>query len=161
MKQILHILFCAVIVAAITSCGNRGNGNETSEEGLGNKEKKELKQALKKIKIRVEEKGNQIIKSVDSPYGTNMTVLTFEGDKCIGCKETLCFQNEAIAKENFEGLKEVNDETHNLKTLTQEGSKIIYEHGERTLNMMYQGMTRTQVLEQVKEEVEQAKKLLK
>lgn len=161
MKQILHIVFCAAIVVAITSCGNRSNGNKTSEEGLSNKEKKELKQALKKIKIRVEEKDNQIIKSVDSPYGTNTTVLTFDGDKCTGCKETMCFQNEAVAKENYKGLKEVNDETHNLKTLTQEGSKIIYEHGERTLNMMYQDMTRAQVLKQVKEEVEQAKKLLK
>lgn len=161
MKQILHILFCAVIVIGITSCGNRSNSNESSEEGLSNKEKKELKQALKQIKIRVEEKGNQIIKSVDSPYGTNTTILTFEGDKCISCKETMCFQNEAIAKENFDGMKEVNDETHNLKTLTQEGNKIIYEHGERTLNMMYQGMTRSQVLKQVKEEIEQAKEFLK
>lgn len=161
MKQVLHILFCAIIVVAITSCGNHSKSNKTSEEGLNSKEQKELKQTLKKIKIRVEEKGNQIIKSVDSPYGTNTTVLTFDGDKCIGCKETMCFQNEAIAKENFDGLKEVNDETHNLKTLMQEGSKIIYEHGERTLNMMYQSMTRAQVLEQVKEEVEQAKKPLK
>ena len=161
MKQILHIVFCAVIVVAITSCGNRSNGNKTSEEGLSNKEKKELKQVLKKIKIRVEEKGSQIIKSVDSPYGTNTTVLTFEGDKCIGCKETLFLPNEALAKENFEGMKEVNDFNHNLKTLVREGNKIIYEYGEKPLDMMFQGMTRMQVLEQVKEEIEQTKKLLK
>lgn len=161
MKQILHILFCAVIVVGITSCGNRSNSNKSSEEGLSKKEKKELKQALKQIKIRVEEKGNQIIKSVDSPYGTNTTVLTFDGDKCIGCKETMCFQNEAIAKENFDGLKEVNDFNHNLKTLIQEGNKVIYEHGDKNLKLMFQDMTRAQVLKQVKEEVEQAKKLLK
>lgn len=161
MKQILHIVFCVVIVAAITSCDNRSNGNKTSEEGLSNKEKRELKQALEKIKISVEEKGNQIIKSVDSPYGTNTTVLTFEGDRCIGYKETLFFQNETLAKENFEGMKEVNDFNHNLKTLTQEGNSITYEHGDKTLTMMFQNMTRAQVLEQVKEEVEQTKKLLK
>lgn len=40
MKQILHIVFCVVIVAAITSCDNRSNGNKTSEEGLSDKEKK-------------------------------------------------------------------------------------------------------------------------
>lgn len=71
MKQILNIVFCVVAMAAITSCGNRSNGNKTSGEVLGNKEKRELRQALEKIKVRVEEKGSQIIKSVDSPYGTN------------------------------------------------------------------------------------------
>lgn len=98
---------------------------------------------------------------MDSPYGTNTTVLTFEGDRCIGYKETLFFQNETLAKENFEGMKEVNDFNHNLKTLTQEGNSITYEHGDKTLTMMFQNMTRAQVLEQVKEEVEQTKKLLK
>lgn len=72
---------------------------------MSNKEKKELKQALKQIKIKVEDTDNQIIKSVDSPYGTNTTVLTFDGDKYTGCKETMYFQNEAVAKENYKGLK--------------------------------------------------------
>lgn len=160
MKQILHILFYAVIMAGIISCGDR-NSNQMAEGSLSSKQKNELKQAAKKIKVRLKEKGNQIIKSVDTPFGTNSTVFTFDGDRCVGCKETMVFPDEAIAKEAFEGMKEINDFNHALKTLSLEGNKIIYEHGLGNLKLMFSNMTRAQVLKQVKEEIEQANEFLK
>lgn len=160
MKQILHILFCAVIVAGIASCGNRSS-NKTSDEGLSSKQKKELKQAAKKIKIRLEEKGDKIIKSVDTPFGTNSTTYTFAGDKCTGYKEITVFKDAASAKEAYDGLKEVNDFNHGMKTLTVDGKTLTWEYAQKNLDLMFEDKTRAEILKQVKEEIEEAKKFLK
>ena len=160
MKQILHILFCAVIVVAITSCGNRSN-NKTSDDGLSSKQKKELKQIAKKVKVRLEEKGDKIIKSVDSPWGTNSTTYTFDGDKCIGYKEITTFKDAAAAKEAYDGLKEVNDFNHGMKTLTVDGKTLTWEYAQENLDLMFEDKTRDEILKQVKEEIEQAKEFLK
>lgn len=160
MKQILHILFCAVIVAGIASCSNRSS-NKTSDEGLSSKQKKELKQAAKKIKIRLEEKGDKIIKSVDTPFGTNSTTYTFAGDKCTGYKEITVFKDAASAKEAYDGLKEVNDFNHGMKTLTVDGKTLTWEYAQKNLDLMFEDKTRAEILKQVKEEIEEAKKFLK
>lgn len=160
MKRILHILFCAVIVAGITSCGNRSN-NKTSDDGLSSEQKKELKQAAKKVKIRLEEKGDKIIKSVDSPWGTNSTTYTFDGDKCIGYKEITTFKDAAAAKEAYDGIKEINDFNHGMKTLTVDGKTLTWEYAQKNLDLMFEDKTRAQIFEQVKEEVKQAKEFLK
>lgn len=160
MKQILRILFCAVIVAGIASCGNRSS-NKTSDEGLSGKQKKELKQAAKKIKIRLEEKGDKIIKSVNTPFGTNSTTYTFAGDKCTGYKEITAFKDAASAKEAYDGLKEVNDFNHGMKTLTVDGKTLTWEYAQKNLDLMFEDKTRAEILKQVKEEIEEAKKFLK
>lgn len=160
MKQILHILLCAVIVAGITSCGNR-TGNKTSDDGLTREQKKEIKQAAKKVKIRLEEKGEKIIKSVDTPFGTNFTTYTFNGDKCIGYKEIIVFKDAAAAKEAYDGLKEVNDFNHGMSTLEVDGKTLTWEYAQKNLDLMFSEKTRAQIFEQVKEEVEQAKEFLK
>lgn len=160
MKRILHILFCAVIVAGITSCGNRSN-NKTSDDGLSSEQKKELKQAAKKVKIRLEEKGDKIIKSVDTPFGTNSTTYSFNGDECIGYKEIIVFKDAASAKEVYDGLKEVNDFNHGMKTLTVDGKTLTWEYAQENLDLMFEDKTRAEILKQVKEEIEQAKEFLK
>ncbi len=160
MKQILHILLCAVIVAGITSCGNR-TGNKASDDGLTREQKKEIKQAAKKVKIRLEEKGDKIIKSVDSPWGTNSTTYTFAGDECIGYKEIIVLKDAEAAKEAYDGLKEVNDFNHGMKTLTVDGKTLTWEYAQKNLDLMFEDKTRAEILKQVKEEIEEAKKFLK
>ena len=160
MKQILHILFCTVIVAGITACGNR-TGNKTSDDGLSSKQKKELKQAAKKVKVRLEEKGDKIIKSVDGPFGTNSTTYTFDGDKCIGYKEITVLKNAEAAKEAYDGLKEVNDFNKGMSTLTVDGNILTWAYAQKNLDLLFKDKTRVQILEEVKEEIEQAKKFLK
>lgn len=161
MKRILNILLCVVIVAGITSCGNRSSKKTIDESGLSSKEKKELKQFAKKVKVRLEEKKDKIIKWVDSPLGANTTTYTFDGDKCIGYEEITTFKDAKAAKEAYDGLKEVNDFSHTLKTLKVDGNVLTWEYSQKNVDLMFSDMTRKQILEQVKEEIKQTKEFLK
>lgn len=70
MKQILNIVFCVVAMAAITSCGNRSNGNKTSGEVLGNKEKENSGRLSKKSKSGLRRKAAKS-SSLSTPLITN------------------------------------------------------------------------------------------
>lgn len=160
MKQILYILFCAVIVAGIASCGNR-TSNKASDDGLSSQQKKELKQIAKKVKVRLDEKGDKIIKSVDGPWGTNSTTYTFEGDKCIGYQEITVFENAEAAKQAYDDLKEINDFNHGMKTLSVDGNTLTWEYAQKNIDLMFKDKTRAEILKQVKEEIDKAKEFLK
>ena len=160
MKQILYILFSSIIIIGTISCGN-SNKNKTTSGDLSNKQKKELRQLAKKVKVKLEEKENQIIQTVNTPYGDNSTVYTFDGDKCIGYKQTIAFANAEIAKKQYDDIKEVNDLSHSMKNLSVNGKILSYEYTQKTIDGMYKGMTRAQILEQIKEEIKQSEEFLK
>ena len=160
MKQILYTLFYSIIIVTTVSCGN-SNKKESASGDLSSKQKKELRQLAKKVKVKLEEKKNQIIKTVNTPYGDNSTVYTFDDDKCIGYKETIAFANTEIAKKQYDDLKEVNDLSHSMKNLSVNGKILSYEYVQKTIDGMYKEMTRAQVLEQIKEEIKQSEEFLK
>lgn len=99
MKQILYTLLCSIMIVGTISCGN-SNKKKPASGDLSSKQKKELRQLAKKIKVKLEEKKNRIIKTINTPYGDNSTVYTFDGDKCIGYKETIAFTDAGNSEKN-------------------------------------------------------------
>ncbi|WP_059026014.1 hypothetical protein [Gabonibacter massiliensis] len=160
MKQILYTLLCSIMIVGTISCGN-SNKKKPASGNLSGKQKKELRQLAKKIKVKLEEKKNRIIKTINTPYGDNSTVYTFDGDKCIGYKETIAFTDAETAKKTHDGLKEVNDLSHTMKNLSVNGKILSYEYSQETIDGMYEGMTRAQVLEQIKKEIKQSEEFFK
>ena len=55
MKQILYTLLCSIMIVGTISCGN-SNKKKPASGDLSSKQKKELRQLAKKIKVKLEEK---------------------------------------------------------------------------------------------------------
>ncbi|WP_455621307.1 hypothetical protein [Parabacteroides sp.] len=164
MKRIFTILVCVLAIVGATSCGNSGSNKETDAEALlleeaidknlSKDEKKALSAALDDFGIDFKEKGNQIIKTSSALGSKNIEIYTFKGDKCTGYR-IICTMPEAQAKEVYEVYQ------NTLVNVKLDGNTVSGDYNQETLDLVYGSMTKAQIREKVKQEVEDSKKLLK
>ena len=156
MKKILHILFCAVIVAGITSCGNRSS-NKTSDDGLTGRQKKELKEKMKDMSDKVEIKGDKVIRTTKAFGSMAKTTYHFTGDKCTRLVVETKYPNKKMAEELYAGYKEGS---HLFDDIKLEGNTVTYVQSGELIELGYGKYTKKSLRDKLQKDIDDSEKIM-